>query len=76
MPVSKSKRRRFQPPPKPRPKPSPRWIPFLVVGLLALGVVDLVLYYLGLTPGGSQTKYLIIGFALIASGFGLATQWR
>jgi hypothetical protein len=46
------------------------------VALLALGVVDLVLYYLGLTPGGSQTKYLIIGFALIASGFGLATQWR
>lgn len=84
MPISKSKRRRFQPPPRPKPKPSPRWIPVVVLALLAFGVVDLILYYLAGTtsPGiigwiGRQgIKPLLAGFASIAGGFALATQWR
>lgn len=76
MPVSKSKRRRYTPPPKPKPKPSPKWVPALMVTLLAIGVIDLVLYYLGLLPGGSQTPYLLGGFGLIAAGFGTGVFWR
>lgn len=84
MPVSKSKRSKFQPPPKPKPKPSPRWIPVAVLVLLGLGVVTLVLYYLSGTTQtgifGFLNKYgakpLIAGFVFIATGFGLATQWR
>lgn len=77
MPVSKSKRRRYTPPPKPKPKPSPRWIPVLVLTLLGLGVIDLVIYYLGLPPfkGGGRMG-LLVGFSFIASGFAVATQWR
>jgi hypothetical protein len=84
MPVSKSKRTRYQPPSKAKPKPSARWIPVAVLVLLALGVVTLVLYYLS---GQSTTGLfgfisregvwpLISGFVFIAAGFGLATQWR
>lgn len=84
MPVSKSKRRRYQPPPRPRPKPSPRWIPVVVLALLAFGVADLILYYLAGTSGSGLfgfinrqgVKPLIAGFVAIAGGFGLATQWR
>ncbi len=85
MPVSKSKRSRYQPPAKPKPKPSPRWIPVVVLVLISLGVVDLVLYYLAGTTAGSGlfgflTRWnswpMISGFVFIAAGFGLATQWR
>ena len=84
MPVSKSKRSRYQAPPKPKPKSSPRWIPVAVLVLIGLGVIDLILYYLSgnSTAGifGFIQKYgvwpLITGFAFIAAGFGLATQWR
>ena len=84
MPVSKSKRSRYQPPPKAKPKASPRWIPVLVLVLIGLGVVDLVLYYLSGTTGsglfGFINRYttwpLLVGFGFIAAGFGLATQWR
>jgi hypothetical protein len=75
MPVSKSKRRRYIPPPRPKPKPSPRWVPVLLVSLLGLGVLDLVLYYLNILPGGG-IKYLIIGFCLIAGGFVTGVFWR
>jgi hypothetical protein len=84
MPVSKSKRSRYQPPPKVKPKPSPRWIPITVLVLISLGVIDLVLYYLSGTTGtgifGFLNRYttwpLVVGFGFIAAGFGLATQWR
>jgi len=84
MPVSKGKRSRYTPPPKVKPKPSPRWVPIAVVVLISLGVIDLVLYYLSgqSTAGlfGLINRYtswpLIVGFSLIAGGFGLATQWR
>lgn len=76
MPVSKSKRNRYQAPPKPKPPPSPRWVPILMLGLLAVGVLDLVLYYLGLLPGGSPLWGLLSGFVLIAGGFFTGIFWR
>lgn len=77
MPVSKSKRQRYQAPPKPKPKPSPTWVPVVVLVLLGLGVIDLVLYYLGLPPFQGAPKWgLLAGFGFIASGFAVATQWR
>ena len=76
MPVSKSKRRRYQPPPKPKPKPSPKWVPILMLSMLGLGVLDLVLYYLSILPGGSPLWGLLSGFALIAGGFFTGIFWR
>jgi hypothetical protein len=76
VPKSKSKRSRYQPPPKPRPKPSPRWLGPTILAILLLGVVVIVLNYLGLVPGGTRNMYLWVGLGLIALGFGAATQWR
>lgn len=77
MPRSKSKRRRYTPPPKAKPKPSPRWVPVVLVVMLGLGVVDLVLYYLGLPPfRGAPTWGLFAGFGLIAGGFFTGVFWR
>ena len=76
MPVSKSKRSRYKAPPKPKPKPSAPWVPRLMIGLLAVGVIDLILYYLGLLPGGSPLWGLLGGFAFIAGGFFTGIFWR
>jgi len=77
MPVSKSKRTRYIPPPKPKPKPSPRWVPALMLALLAIGVIDLVLYYVGLLPGGGSPLWgLLSGFGFIAGGFLTGVFWR
>jgi small-conductance mechanosensitive channel len=84
MPVSKSKRTRYQAPAKAKPKPSSRWIPVGVLVLISLGVIDLILYYLSGTSTaglfGLMNRYtvwpLLAGFGFIAAGFGLATQWR
>lgn len=79
MPRSKAKRRRYQPPPKKKPKPSPRWFGVLVLSIMGVGVIMIVLNYLGLIPGtnGQATNfYLFLGLGLIAAGFLAATQWR
>ncbi len=79
MPKSKAKRRRFQPPPKKKPKPSPRWFGVLVLTIMAIGVLMIILNYLGLIPGtgGQATNFwLFTGLIVIAVGFLLATQWR
>ena len=79
MPRSKAKRRRYQPPPKKKPKPSPRWFGVLVLTIMGIGVLMIILNYLGLMPGtGGQAanRYLFGGLILIAVGFLAATQWR
>ena len=76
MPRSKSKRRRYQPPPRPRPKPSPRGLGPTILIILFVGLLVIVLNYLGLMPGGTRNLYLWVGLGLIALGFGAATQLR
>ncbi len=62
-----------------RKQPSPAWFGALVVGTMLIGVIWLVVYYL------SGAEYpvrkleawnVVVGFLWIATGFGLATQWR
>ncbi len=81
MPTPKSKRRRYQPPAPPpkKRKPSPRWFGVLVLALIFIGVLVIVLNYLGLIPGTggrASNPYLFVGLGLIAAGFLAATQWR
>jgi hypothetical protein len=79
VPKSKSKRRRYQPPPRKKPKPSPKWFGALILTLWFVGVIMVVLNYLGLMPGdhGTATNtWLFAGLGLIAAGFLAATQWR
>jgi Cell division protein CrgA len=78
MPKSKSKRRRYQPPPRKKPKPSPKWFGASILGIMFVGVLIIVLNYLGLVPfsHGTNNLYLFVGLGLIAVGFLAATQWR
>lgn len=76
MPVSKSKRRRYTPPPKPKPKPSPPWVPWLMLALGGIGVIMIVLYYMGLLPSGRPLWGLLSGFGLIAASFFTGIFWR
>ena len=82
MPTSKSKRRRYQLAPtqqKKKPKASPRWFGIAVLAIIFIGVIIIVVNYLGLVPGTggrASNAYLFVGLGLIAVGFIAATQWR
>lgn len=82
MPESKVRRKSiFTPPPaKSGPlKPNGRWFIPTMVGLLIIGLLWIVVFYI------SQTLYpipkignwnLAIGFGLLLTGFGMTTRWR
>jgi type VI protein secretion system component VasF len=61
------------------PKPNARWFVPVMVGLLVLGLMWIVVFYV------SQTSYpvqkigywnLAIGFTIMLSGFAMTTRWR
>ena len=76
MPKSKSKRKTYIPPKPPKPKPSPRWVPWLGLGLIVLGVLSIILNYsiAGLLPTGVWT--VVVGLVLMGGGLGVLSQWR
>jgi hypothetical protein len=60
-------------------KPNPRWWVPVMLGLMVLGLLWIVVFYI------SQTSYpipkignwnLAIGFGLLLAGFGMTTRWR
>ncbi|MCU1344415.1 MAG: hypothetical protein JWL70_681 [Acidimicrobiia bacterium] len=56
--------------------PSPMWVPVLMFGLLVVGALVIVLNYLGVLPGGTDNKYLLVGLVGILGGIVTATQYR
>lgn len=75
MPKSRSKRSSYTPPTPPKPKSSPRWLPWLGLGLIILGILLVVGSYLvpGL-PGGNIT--IVVGFVLMGGGLLTLSQYR
>ena len=80
MPKSRSRnsgssKRRYQLEPAKRAarkKPSPRWYSPLVLGLMGLGVIVIVLNYMGILPfTNNQTSpvALMVGLGMIGVGF-------
>ena len=67
---------RYTPPIPREVKVSPRWVPVLMFACLGLGMIIIIINYLGLLPGGADNKYLLIGLALITVGFITATRYR
>lgn len=65
-------------PPNPRGGgPSPRWVPIVMLGLIALGVLVIFLHYVNLLlPGGDSNWWLLGGLGLILGGIVTATQYR
>jgi hypothetical protein len=63
-------------------KVSPRWVPVLMLVLLGLGILIILLNYVGIVPGfgplpdDTSNWYLLIGLAMILGGIITATQWH
>lgn len=83
MPVSKGRKkakRRPPPPPKPDPikakGPSPTWYVVLMFGLMAVGLLVILLNYMDLVPGGRNNTWLLGGLAGIAAGFAMTLNFR
>jgi len=85
MPKSRGRQKRadhryqLEPAKKQKRKDSPRWFGPLVLGVMGLGVVTIVLNYVGLVPGTdgqAQNLYLFVGLGLIGVGFIGTTFWR
>jgi hypothetical protein len=67
---------RYTPPIPREQKVSPWWVPVLMFGFLGLGVVVIVLNYVGLLPGATSNGYLLGGLGLITVGFIIATNYH
>ena len=59
--------------------PSPRWVPVLMFALWGVGLLLIVLNYMGVLPGsgdGGNGWYLVGGLGSILAGIMVATQYR
>ena len=75
-PTPKRRSGRYTPPVPRAKRVSPPWVPVVMLACLIVGVVVIVINYLGVLPGGASNWYLLLGLGLIASGFVIATQYR
>lgn len=68
--------------PKPQARgagPSPRWVPVLMFALWGIGLLLIILNYMGVLPGaedGGNGWYLVAGLVSILAGIMVATQYR
>jgi Cell division protein CrgA len=67
---------RYTPPTPKIYRESPKWVPILMFGLLGVGVIVIILNYLGLLPAAPTNWYLLVGLAGILGGIVTATQFR
>lgn len=55
------------------------WVPALMFGLLLLGMIVIILNYMGVLPfvdSEASNWYLLLGLGLILGGIVTATQYR
>ena len=59
--------------------PSPRWVPVLMFALWIIGLLMIILNYMGVLPGAGDDGngwYLVGGLGAILAGIMVATQYR
>jgi hypothetical protein len=84
MPVSKGRKKANKRPTPPSHKPtaldekgpSPTWYVAIMFGLMALGVVIILLNYMGVFGGTADNKFLITGLIGIGVGFSMTMNYR
>ena len=83
MPRSRIRRRSAFTPPPDKTKAvrvgSPRWLVPAMLTFMVVGLLWVVVYYVTQTeyPIGSIGNYnMLVGFGLIAIGFGMSTRWK
>ncbi|MDQ1432823.1 MAG: Cell division protein CrgA [Actinomycetota bacterium] len=68
---------RYTPPAPKTAKSSHLWVPVTMFTCLVLGVIVIAGNYMQLLPGGDvSNNFLLIGLALLVSGFVLSTFFR
>jgi len=85
MPVSKGRKKankRPTPPKKPAASQveeqgaSPTWYVATMFGLMAVGIVVILVNYMGLLPGGTDNWYLLVGLGMLGVGFAMTLNYR
>lgn len=84
MPKSKGRKKanRRPTPPKKRQEvskkqpPSPTWYVVIMWGLMGVGILVILINYMGLLPGGTSNAYLVAGLLGIAIGFAMTLNYR
>lgn len=56
--------------------PSPTWYVSIMFGLMGVGVLVILVNYMGLLPGGTSNSYLLGGLAAIGAGFAMTMDYR
>jgi hypothetical protein len=74
--VAQSRSGRYTPPIPRESRHSPGWFPFVIIGLLVVGLIVIIGNYAGAMPGGTHDWYLIGGIAAIIVGLVLATYYH
>lgn len=67
---------RYTPPIPDEYRSSPWWVPALVLGFFGVGVIGIILDYLGVLPSSPSNWYLLGGLGAIVLGFAAATQYH
>ena len=85
MPVSKGRKKASKRPTPPKKQAtseveeqgaSPAWYIGLMFGLMAVGIVVILLNYMGLVPGGTDSKWLLGGLGMFGIGFAMTLNFR
>lgn len=72
----KPKRVHTPPPPPKEDRTSPRWYVVLMFSLMAVGVLVIVLNYIGLLGGQMRSLLLYTGLGAIGAGFIMTLNYR
>ena len=67
---------RYTPPIPREQKVSPWYVPAAMFTFLGIGVLTIVLNYVGLLPGDTSNGYLLLGLGFITAGFITATNYH
>ncbi len=85
MPVSKGRKKankRPTPPKNPAASQvedkgaSPTWYVATMFGLMAVGIIVILINYMAILPGGTSNLYLLGGLAMIGVGFAMTLNYR
>jgi len=84
MPVSKGRKKANKRPTPPSHKPtavdtkgpSPMWYVVLMFGLMAVGILVILLNYVQVLPGSTSNSYLYAGLGMIGVGFAMTMNYR
>lgn len=85
MPVSKGRKKANKRPTPPKNPvashvedkgSSPTWYVATMFGLMAVGIVVILVNYMGVLPGGTSNMYLLGGLAMIGVGFSMTLNYR